>query len=107
MHDAVCGRHRSHPAEDDFGLGDVGASLGPPIATMPPVVVYTGQTDPGAIVARADAGMGVSVDVAPVAPGKTKLVVLPRIRPRHLPAIAGAARPAKSIVVKAATQTLQ
>ena len=42
MHDAVCGRHRRKPAEADLELGDVGAALGPPIATMAPVVVYTG-----------------------------------------------------------------
>jgi D-alanyl-D-alanine carboxypeptidase len=107
MHDAVCGRHRRHPAEADLELGDVGASLGPAIATMPPVVVYTGQTDPGAIVARADAGMGVSVDVSQVPAKKTKMMPLPRIRPAHIAKPAGAARPAKSIVVKAATPTLQ
>jgi hypothetical protein len=74
---------------------------------MPPVVVYTGQTDPGAIVARADAGMGVSVDVSQVPAKKTKMMPLPRIRPAHIAKPAGAARPAKSIVVKAATPTLQ
>jgi len=107
LHDAVCGRHRRKPAEADLELGDVGASLGPPIKTMPPVVVFTGQTDPGAIVARADASMGVGVDMTRIPPKKTKMVPLPRARPPHVAGKAGAARPAKSIVVKAAAETLQ
>ena len=74
---------------------------------MPPVVVYTGQTDPGAIVARADASMGVGVDVTQIPPKKTKMMPLPRARPPHVAGPAGAARPVKSIVVNAAAKTLQ
>jgi hypothetical protein len=72
---------------------------------MPPVVVYTGETDPG-MIAKADAGMGVSVDMTPVQPKKTKLVPLPRIRPAHVSGPTAALKPAKLIVIKAA-QTIQ
>jgi D-alanyl-D-alanine carboxypeptidase len=105
LHDAVCGRHRSHPAEEDADVGDIGSALGPPTTSMPPVVVYTGETDPG-MIAKADAGMGVSVDMAPVQPKKTKLVPLPRIRPAHIRGQTAALKPAKLIVIKAA-QTIQ
>jgi D-alanyl-D-alanine carboxypeptidase len=80
LHDAICGRHRSHPADEDADVGDIASALGPPIASMPPVVVYTGETDPG-MLAKADAGMGVSAAVTAVNPKKVKLIPLPRIRP--------------------------
>ncbi len=107
LHDSVCGRHRSHPAEEDADVGDIGSALGPPTKSMPPVVVYTGETDPG-MIAKADAGMGMSVDMVPVQPKKAKMMPLPRIRPAHIPGPTAAvkAKPAKSIVVKAA-QTIQ
>jgi D-alanyl-D-alanine carboxypeptidase len=107
LHDSVCGRRRSHPAEEDADVGDIGSALGPPTRSMPPVVVYTGETDPG-MIAKADAGMGMSVDMVPVQPKKAKMMPLPRIRPAHIPGATAAvkAKPAKSIVVKAA-QTIQ
>jgi D-alanyl-D-alanine carboxypeptidase len=105
LHDSICGRHRTHPSEEDADVGDIGSALGPPIKGMPPVVVYTGETDPG-MIAKADAGMGVSVDLAPVQPKKTKLVPLPRLRPAHVPGPTAAVKPSASIVIKAA-QTIQ
>ena len=107
LHDSVCGRRRSHPAEEDADVGDIGSALGPPTRSMPPVVVYTGETDPG-MIAKADAGMGMSVDMVPVQPKKAKMMPLPRIRPAHIPGATAAvkAKPAKSIIVKAA-QTIQ
>jgi D-alanyl-D-alanine carboxypeptidase len=98
LHDAVCGRHRSHPADEDADVGDVGSALGPPIASMPPVVVYTGEPDPGKV-AKVDATTGVSVDLTAVQAKKTRVVPLPRLRPAHIPA--AAAKPAKAIVLQA------
>ena len=46
LHDAVCGRHRRKPAEAELELGDVGAALGPPIATMPPASSIRGRPIP-------------------------------------------------------------
>jgi len=105
LHDSVCGRHRTHPAEEDADVGDIGSALGPPIATMPPVVVYTGETDPG-MIAKADGGMGVSVVATQVPTKKSKLVPLPRLRPAHIPG-ATLVKPAKALVLKAAQQTAQ
>jgi len=70
LHDSVCGRHRSHPADEDADVGDIGSALGPPITTMPPVVVYTGETDPG-MVAKAAVSMGVSVDATQIVLGSS------------------------------------
>jgi D-alanyl-D-alanine carboxypeptidase len=106
LHDMICGRHRSHPAEEDADVGDIGSALGPAVSTMPPVVVYTGETDPG-MVAKADAGMGVSVDATPVQPKKSRGVPLPRLRPAHNPGPTASIKPATSLVVKAAQQSAQ
>lgn len=106
LHDSVCGRHRSHPADEDADVGDIGSALGPPITTMPPVVVYTGETDPG-MVAKAAVSMGVSVDATQVPPKKAKSVPLPRLRPAHNPGPTASIKPAKSLVLKAAQQTAQ
>src|SRR5262249_50970274 len=79
LHDAVCRRHRSHPAEEDADVGDIASALGPATSTMPPVVVYTGETDPG-MFAKAAVATGVSVDLSPAAqPKKSKIVPLPRL----------------------------
>jgi D-alanyl-D-alanine carboxypeptidase len=101
LHDSVCGRHRTHPAEEDADVGDIGSALGPPVASMPPVVVYTSDSDPGRI-AKADASTGVSVDLTQVQPKKATVVPLPRLRPAHVPGTAAAAaKPTKAIVLQA------
>jgi hypothetical protein len=100
LHDSICGGHRSHPAEEDADVGDISSALGPPITSMPPVVVYTGETDPG-MIARVDARMGMSVD-AVLVQQSSKVVLLPRLRPAHIAAPSGSAKPTKGAVIKAA-----
>jgi D-alanyl-D-alanine carboxypeptidase len=103
LHDSICGGHRSHPSEEDADLGDISSALGPPITTMPPVVVYTGETDPG-MIARIDVGTGIMVD-AVLVQQSSKAVRLTRLRPAHIAASSGAAKPAKPGVIKAAQKT--
>jgi hypothetical protein len=67
---------------------------------MPPVVVYTSETDPS-MIAKADWGIG------PVQPKKSTGVPLPRLRPAQVPAVPAAVKPVKSIVIKTAEQTIQ
>jgi D-alanyl-D-alanine carboxypeptidase len=97
LHDSICGGHRSHPAGEDADVGDISSALPPPIITAPPVVVYTGETDPG-MIASLDARMGISVDAVLVQPKSNSMVLLPRLRPAHIDAPAGSAKPAKPLV---------
>jgi hypothetical protein len=58
------------------------------------------------MIAKADAGMGVSVAATEVPTKKSKWVPLPRIRPAHIPGTV-LVKPAKALVLKAAQQTAQ
>ena len=84
LHNSICGSHRVRPSEADADVGDIRSALGPPITTRPPVVVYTGESDP-AVIAKAETSVGVSVDVAPLQPKKSTGVPLPRLRPANIP----------------------
>jgi D-alanyl-D-alanine carboxypeptidase len=104
LHDSICGGHRSRPAGEDADVGDISSALGPPITTMPPVVVYTGETDPG-MIAKADVGMGISIDVVLTHPKMSK-APRPHLRPSHIAARTTAAKATKPLVIKAAQKTV-
>ena len=70
---------------------------------MPPIVVYTGETDPG-MITKADVGIGISVDAVLVQPKKNK-IPLPRLRRAHIAGPIAAAKPQKPLVIKAARKT--
>ena len=103
LHDAICGGHPFHSAKQDADVGDISSALGPPITTMPPIVVYTGETDPG-MIAKADVCIGISVDAVLVQPKKNK-IPLPRLRRAHIAGPIAAAKPQKPLVIKAARKT--
>ena len=103
LRDDICGKHAKRGEDDDSPLLaglTPGSALGPKMAVMAPVAVFTGKADPPGGAAKS--GTGDTGPAAPQAgtagaPAKAKAakgVPLPRLRPhRSKGVVTGAARP--------------